>query len=123
MFTSAMLIFAVSIAVSFALTPIVKWFAIKINAVDIPKDNRRMHKTPIPRIGGIAIFVGFMLSMIIFGEINSEMMWILIGGLLIAVLGIIDDLYALLAMVKLVGQIIAAIIPVINGVVIDNLLC
>ena len=121
MFTSAMLIFAVSIVVSFACTPLVRRFAVKINAVDVPKDNRRMHKTPIPRIGGIAIFAGFMSSMIIFGEINSEMKWILLGGLVIAALGIIDDLYALPALVKLVGQVVAAIIPVLNDVVIQNL--
>lgn len=121
MLTSALIIFAVAMGISFVLTPLVRKFAIKINAVDVPKDNRRMHKIPIPRIGGIAIFVGFMAAMLIFGKSDSEMAWIMVGGLVIAALGIIDDLFALPALIKLVGQIIAAAIPVFNDVVIQNL--
>ncbi len=121
MLTSAMIIFAVAMVVSFVFTPLVRRFAVKINAVDVPKDNRRMHKVPIPRIGGIAIFIGFMSAMLIFGKADTDMMWILVGGLVIAALGIVDDLYALPALVKLVGQIIAAIIPVMNNIVIQNL--
>ena len=57
---------------SCALTPLVKVVAKKIGAIDVPKDNRRMHKTPIPRLGGLAIFAGFLVSVLIFGEINRE---------------------------------------------------
>ena len=121
MLTSALIIFAVAMVISFVLTPLVRRFAVKINAVDVPKDNRRMHKTPIPRIGGIAIFVGFMTAMLIFGKADSEMVWILVGGVIIAIIGIIDDLYTLPALVKLLGQIAAAAIPVFNDVVIRHL--
>ena len=49
----------VAAAVSFAATPLVKTLACKVGAIDVPKDNRRMHKVPIPRMGGLAIFLAF----------------------------------------------------------------
>ena len=49
----------VSAAVSFGITPIVKRVAYKVGAVDVPKDERRMHSVPIPRLGGLAIAIAF----------------------------------------------------------------
>ena len=48
--------------VAFITTPVVRSLAFKIGAVDVPRDNRRMHNHPIPRMGGLAIFFGFILS-------------------------------------------------------------
>ena len=48
--------------VAFASTPLVKALSVKIGAVDVPKDGRRMHDHPIPRMGGLAIFFGFMAA-------------------------------------------------------------
>ena len=48
--------------VSFLATPLVKTLAYKVGAIDVPKDDRRMHKVPIPRLGGLAIFLAFLLS-------------------------------------------------------------
>ena len=56
----------VALIVSFLTTPIVKTFAYKVGAIDVPKDARRMHKVPIPRLGGLAIFIGFMVSILLF---------------------------------------------------------
>ena len=50
---------ALSFILSFAMTPIVKNFALKVGAIDVPTDERRMHRHPIPRLGGLAIFIGF----------------------------------------------------------------
>ena len=47
---------------SLITTPVVRSLAFKVGAVDVPKDARRMHSRPIPRMGGLAIFLGFMLS-------------------------------------------------------------
>lgn len=47
-----------ALVVSFLMTPVVKSFAYKVGAIDVPKDDRRMHKKPIPRLGGLAIFFG-----------------------------------------------------------------
>ena len=56
----------VSFVVAFIMTPPVKAFAEKVGAIDVPKDDRRIHDHPIPRMGGIAIFIGFMASMMFF---------------------------------------------------------
>ena len=95
---------------SCALTPLVKVVAKKIGAIDVPKDNRRMHKTPIPRLGGLAIFAGFLVSVLIFGEINRELRGILLGAVLIVVMGVLDDAVTLPAIPKFIVQIFAAVI-------------
>ena len=105
-----------AIGIAFGTTPLVKILARKIGAMDIPKDNRRMHKIPIPRAGGLAIFLGFMVAYLIFGTINSEIRAILIGSVLIVVLGVLDDVKNLRPLVKMAGQIVAALIPVLAGV-------
>ena len=111
-----------ALAVSFLMTPVVKTFAYKVGAVDVPKDARRMHKVPIPRLGGLAIFIGFMVSVLILGGVrggNGQMQSILLGSVIIVVLGVVDDIMALPAMLKFVVQIAAALIPALNGVVIQ----
>lgn len=111
-----MLALLVALVVSFMMTPVVKTFAYKVGAIDVPKDNRRMHKTPIPRLGGLAIFIGFMVSILLFAHITPEMKSILLGAVIIVVLGVVDDIMALPAMLKFVVQIGAALIPATNGV-------
>ena len=111
-----------ALVVSFLMTPVVKTFAYKVGAVDVPKDARRMHKVPIPRLGGLAIFIGFMVSVLILGGVrggNGQMQSILLGSVIIVVLGVVDDIMALPAMLKFVVQIAAALIPALNGVVIQ----
>ena len=112
---------ATSLIVSFLMTPVVKTFAYKVGAIDVPKDNRCMHKTPIPRLGGLAIFLGFMVSTLLFNEIDAQMRGILLGSVIIVLLGVVDDITPLPAMLKFVVQIIAALIPISHGVVIKAL--
>ena len=106
----------VALVVSFLMTPVVKTFAYKVGAIDVPKDARRMHKVPIPRLGGLAIFIGFMVSILLFAEITPELQSILLGAVIIVVLGVVDDIMALPAMLKFVVQIVAALIPATHGV-------
>ena len=73
--------------VSFLATPLVKLLAYKVGAVDVPKDNRRMHKVPIPRLGGLAIFIAFMFSVLIFAQIDTQTKGILLGATIIVVSG------------------------------------
>ena len=108
----------VALVVSFLSTPLVKSFAYKVGAIDVPKDARRMHKIPTPRLGGLAIFIGFMVSILLFVNITAEIRSILLGAVIIVVLGVVDDIMALPAMLKFVIQIIAALIPALNGVTI-----
>ena len=106
---------AVAAVVSFVSTPLVKQLAYKVGAIDVPKDNRRMHKTPIPRLGGLAIFLAFLLSVLIFAKIDRQMQGILLGAVMIVVLGVLDDIMALKALPKLIVQIAAAGIAVYHG--------
>lgn len=105
----------VAAAVSFAATPVVKRLAVRLGAVDVPKDNRRMHKVPIPRLGGLAICFAFMISVLLFAEIDTQMRGILFGALMIVVLGIFDDIYALPAVPKFFVQILAALVVIFHG--------
>ena len=80
-----------ALVVSFLLTPAVKSFAYKVGAVDVPKDNRRMHNHPIPRLGGLAIFVGFVVSVLLFAEIDRPLRGILLGSCLIVAVGVVAN--------------------------------
>ncbi len=107
--------FFLSGVLSFVLTPPVKRLAYKIGAVDIPKDTRRMHKRPIPRLGGLAIFFAFLVAAVLLGKMNTQRVWILVGAVIVVGLGIVDDRKALGAKFKFVVQIFAAAIPVVLG--------
>ncbi|MCD8048637.1 MAG: undecaprenyl/decaprenyl-phosphate alpha-N-acetylglucosaminyl 1-phosphate transferase [Clostridia bacterium] len=123
-----MLAFMLAFFVAFAATPFVKRLAYKIGAVDVPKDSRRMHKTPKARLGGLAIFLGFVVSVCIFcGMPDSSyalpqtLIGILLGALIIVILGMFDDVLALGPHLKFIIQTIAAICPVLFGVVIERI--
>ena len=109
----------VAFLIALILTPVVRSLAVQVGAVDIPKDNRRMHDHPIPRMGGLAIFFGFLLSTLIFVPLTEQYRGMLLGAVIIVVLGIFDDIYALRALFKLVVQIIAALIAVFSGNLIE----
>ena len=110
-----------ALLVSFVSTPVVKALAQRMGAMDVPKDARRMHDHPIPRMGGLAIFFGFMLSVLVFLPLTEQLRGMLLGASLIVVLGILDDIYALSAKLKFVVQIVAALIAVSQGNVITVL--
>ncbi len=114
--------FVVSFVVAFATTPLAKKFAVKIGAIDVPKEGRRVHKEPTPLIGGLAIFLGFLSSLLAFGKIDAEIVGMLAGAVIMVVLGIFDDKYNLPAKFKFVIQIIAAIIPVALGAKIERII-
>lgn len=105
--------------IALTVTPIVRVLAYKIGAVDIPKDNRRMHKKPMPLLGGLSIFIGFSITALIFCDPTPKFLAAWIGGLIIILIGILDDIYALNPWVKLLGQVIAAAIVVSVGVRIE----
>lgn len=108
--------FIVSFVFSFTTTPIVKKLAFKIGAVDVPKDNRRMHKEPIARLGGLAIIFGFLVAILCFNTgFNRQMISTLVGAAIIVVMGVVDDCKNLDAKIKFVIQIIAALIVIYGG--------
>ena len=101
---------------SFLSTPLVKSLANHVGAIDVPKDNRRMHTIPIPRMGGLAIFIGFLLSVLVFSrEMDRGLQSILLGAIILVILGVFDDKYTLGAKFKLLVQLLAASIVVFYG--------
>lgn len=104
------LIFLTAFLVSMAVTPLAIKLAPKIGAMDVPKDARRMHTKAVPRFGGLAIFSGTMISMAFFLHFDQQVVGVMVGGILIYLLGVIDDLKNLPAKVKLLGQILVAVI-------------
>lgn len=111
------LAFACSLLISFIMTPPVKTFAEKVGAIDVPKDDRRVHSHPIPRMGGLAIFVGFLSSLLIFVPMDTEVAGLLMGALIIVVMGAVDDIVSLRPLIKLAGQFAAAIVAIRSGLV------
>ena len=107
--------------ISYTVTPPVRLLAFRIGAVDIPTDSRRMHKKPTPRIGGLGIFAGFTISTLVFCDFSAELFAIWIGGAVLVVLGILDDIFRLSALLKLLVQLCAAGIAVCFGIVIDQI--
>ncbi|MDR0861308.1 MAG: undecaprenyl/decaprenyl-phosphate alpha-N-acetylglucosaminyl 1-phosphate transferase [Oscillospiraceae bacterium] len=107
--------------VCFAATPIVRAFANKVGAIDVPKDETRVHDHPIPRLGGLAIFLGFLFSVLLFADVSRQVQGLLLGAVVIVISGVIDDIVSLKWYVKLAAQVFAALIAVRHGIVIEVL--
>lgn len=110
--------FLLAMFVSFVLTPYIKKLAFKIGAIDKP-DSRRVHTRIMPRLGGLAIYIGFLLAAIASLELTKDIVGILLGGTIIVIVGVLDDKYQLAAKVKLLGQILAACVLVAFGIQIE----
>ena len=110
---------ATALVISFAATPLVKTFARKVGAMDVPKDGRRMHDHPIPRLGGLAMFLGFLLSTLLFAKIDVQVRGMLLGCLAVVFAGVIDDIRPLKWWTKLILQLAAAVIAVAHGIRIE----
>lgn len=96
--------FVIAFIIALGMTPVSIYVANKIGAIDVPKDERRMHKKPIPRFGGLAIFVAVIIAMAIMEGHNRTIRVAMLGGVLMYALGAIDDLKPLRASVKFIGQ-------------------
>ncbi|SFH88137.1 UDP-GlcNAc:undecaprenyl-phosphate GlcNAc-1-phosphate transferase [Selenomonas ruminantium] len=114
-----MMAFVIAAGVALLITPGVIFLAAKTGAMDAP-DARKVHKKPIPRIGGLGIYAAFMAAMLsimfvvpMSAEVTNELIGLMVGGSLIVLVGIIDDYKNLPAKVKLVGQILAAAVLVV----------
>ncbi|MEI3101483.1 MAG: MraY family glycosyltransferase [Oscillospiraceae bacterium] len=103
--------------ISYLMTPPVKEFAEKVGAMDVPKDGRRVHDHPIPRMGGLAIFLGFVISLPLFVNMSTQVMGLLVGAVIIAMMGAVDDIVSLSPWAKLAAQLLAAIVAKRSGCV------
>lgn len=107
-------ILIITFVVSLVLTFVTKKIAEHIDAIDMP-DKRKIHKVPTPRLGGLAIFATFLVGYMLYGAISTQMISVLIGGFILILTGIIDDIKPIRARYKLLGQLSAACIVVIYG--------
>jgi len=109
-----------SACVTYGLTPLVRKLAFRVGAVDVPKDDRRVHTKPIPRMGGLAIFIGFLVSYMMFSDMEPiKMGAIIFGASLMVITGIIDDIHTINAKTKLLFQLIAAVALYMSGIRIE----
>lgn len=116
-----MLIAFVLAAVTAAIiTPLTIKLAFRVGAIDVPKDERRVHSKPMPRVGGIAFILGFFVSVIYsllttkIGD-TTNLFWFFIGLAIVTSVSFLDDIYHLKPWQKLLAQVIAAILVVASG--------
>ncbi|MBN1383318.1 MAG: undecaprenyl/decaprenyl-phosphate alpha-N-acetylglucosaminyl 1-phosphate transferase [Elusimicrobia bacterium] len=110
-------VFIMATGFSLFLIPIVKYLAVKFRIMDFPAE-RKIHRKPIPLLGGLAIYIALVLTIIRNLNFNPELKGIVIGGAIIFILGLVDDIWGLSARYKLVGQIAATLVIIRYGVVI-----
>lgn len=111
--------FILAAVISLLVTPLVRKLAFKVGALDIPKDNRRVHNKPMPLMGGLAIYTSFVISALIFLPLNKALISILVGGTIILISGIIDDIKELSPKGKILFQIAAAVVLILGDIKID----
>ena len=111
--------FVVACAVALSLTPVVARLAVRIGAVDQPRD-RSLHDTPTPSLGGIAIFAGVLAAGLAFMPDSTATRGILAGAAAITIVGALDDVFDLPPALKLLGQIGAGLIVVLSDVKVES---
>jgi len=114
--TANLIAFISAVIISFIMTPWARRLAIKVGALDFPKEARKIHNKPMPYFGGLAIYVSIMACMFVYMPHNSTNYHIMAGATVIMLTGVVDDMYGISAKVKLLIQIIAALIALGGGV-------
>lgn len=107
--------FLISFAISLILTPVVIKVGPKFGYLDIPKDNRRMHKRPMPIAGGVAIYLAATVAILVFIPLNKNIISLLIGSTVILISGLLDDKYSISPKAKIFFQLVAGLIIALSG--------
>jgi len=107
--------FFTALIISVAVTPIVIKMASKIGVLDVPKDSRRVHKVPVPLMGGLAIYFAFIITTALFMPSTKQILGLIAGATVITISGLMDDIKPMKARTKLLIQTIAALILVYSG--------
>lgn len=100
----------------FGAAPAAKKLAVRLGAMDRPGESRRVHDHPVPRLGGLAIYLGFAAASLLFAQLTPGVRGILLGSVVIVLLGTADDLWDLNPWVKLAGELVAAVVALLHGV-------
>ncbi|EYB67895.1 glycosyl transferase family protein [Deinococcus phoenicis] len=125
-FLSVLLTFLTAWVFTWRFIPRVRAFAIKVGWADMP-NARRLNKEPIANAGGLAIFAGFLVSVvaawalrpIVIEQVNIQVLAILLGASVLVLVGFIDDQYELSPAFRLLVQVLAAVLLIVNGLKID----
>lgn len=112
--TEILLMVLIPLVIVALIMPVIKKIAFHVGALDLP-DKRKVHSKPMPRLGGLGIFIGFLFGYMFFGEHTAMMNSILISSFIIIITGIIDDIKPLDAKYKIIGQFVASLIVVFYG--------
>ncbi|HAT73075.1 MAG TPA: hypothetical protein DCS63_09695 [Elusimicrobia bacterium] len=107
-------LFLIAMAAVFVLAPVSGWLGVKIGAMDMP-GARKVHVSPVPRIGGAAVYLGFMTAMARNQQFSKEIYGMMIGGTIIFLLGFFDDWRGLSARTRLFWQVVAALVVTFFG--------
>jgi UDP-GlcNAc:undecaprenyl-phosphate/decaprenyl-phosphate GlcNAc-1-phosphate transferase len=110
----------VAAGVAIGLTPLAAWFARRVGAVDQPS-GRRIHTMPTPRLGGLAIMGAVLVPAVFYLPVSPQARALLVGAVLVGILGAVDDIFGLDPVIKLVGQVACACVPVAAGLTIDHI--
>ena len=114
--TKIIQVLVIGFVVAYATTPLSIRLAYKLDIIDKPRDDRRVHNRPIPRFGGLGIFLGSMAAMIIPAGMNSSIRVAMLGGFMMYALGVADDILDLKPMVKFSGQLLTATFVFFMGI-------
>jgi UDP-GlcNAc:undecaprenyl-phosphate/decaprenyl-phosphate GlcNAc-1-phosphate transferase len=111
----ALFAFAIALALTWLLVPLTERLARRVGAIDQPRE-RSLHQVPTPKLGGLAILAGVVVAMVLFLPWVSATRALVAGAVVIAAVGVADDLFELGAVPKLIGQVVSAMFPVFAGV-------
>jgi len=111
--------FLVALVLALVLVPMTKWLAVRVGAIDYPNE-RSLHIVPTPKLGGLGILVAAVVAALLWLPSDTESHAIIYGAIAIAYLGFLDDVFELPAAPKLLGQVVAVVIPVSAGVTVQN---
>lgn len=115
----ALFAFLAALALALVLVPLTKRLALRVGAIDYPNE-RSMHTVPTPKLGGLGILVAAVVAGILWLPDDNESNAIVFGAVAIAWVGFLDDVFELAAAPKLLGQVVAVVIPVSAGVTVEN---
>lgn len=112
------IVFLIALGVSYFVTPLIQRLAKTLKILDLPSENK-IHKEPTPRLGGLAIFLAYFLSLLITKHLNSSCGLIILGGAMVLLLGICDDIFRVSAVIKFIYIFILTFVLARNGLAVS----
>jgi UDP-GlcNAc:undecaprenyl-phosphate GlcNAc-1-phosphate transferase len=108
-------LFIFAFLATYLLTPLMRRAAVRLKIVDLP-DPRKIHKGPMPKLGGLAIYISYVLVIFLNFDFSIELKGVIAGGTIILLIGLIDDIKSVKAGWKLIGQLVATSALILSGV-------